>query len=439
MKKSILILVVILACSLVLAACDGGSGGGAAGGGRSLVLLMEPMEEDEVEEFEEMFMGPLRAAFPDDQIDYDIVHDRQTMQVQVAAGAGPDIIFLDGPTDAVEFFKSDRIISLDDYAEQYGWRPLFYEWAYDSGYFDGQLISLPNSFEGMMLYINNTVFEENGWDPPTNIREWEAIMDEAAELGISGMAFGNSDYQGAVDWLYSVFMNSYPGPDALRDALEGRTRVDEGLVLASMELMQEWWERGYWSHGMALGMSMDDMTAMFADGRAAMMINGTWAVGGLLGTYSYADWSADLIPEMRDGVGRIMSLATGGVFCINAASEEPDFAAEVLNELFTNTEAHLAFVNATYFQPFPIHAFDLSKMTDWDPAVVDLYQDLIDAIDAGDVGFCAWTFFPSDMRVYMNENTDNMFMGFLTPQEFMTQAQTFVDRALADGTAPVIP
>jgi len=436
MKKILMVLAVALALTLVLSAC--GDGGGSGGGGRSLMIGAENMDESARDRFEEFFIEPLRKAFPDDDIQYEMFTERQTLQVQVAAGAGPDFFHLDGPTDGVEFFKSERIIALDDYAAKYGWKDLFYPWAYNSGFFEGQLISLPNSFEGMHIYYNVDVFEAQGWDYPTNRAELEAIADAAMEAGIMAFSFGNSDYQGAVDWLYSIFMNSYPGPAALKDALEGRTRVDEGLVLESMELLQEWWERGYFSDGMALGMSMDDMLAVFADGRAAMMLDGTWAVGDLSTTFQ-TNWISDLVPELRPGVGRIMPLATGGVYVVNVASKDPDFAAEVLNEIFTDIDTHHRSVDEAFFQPFPVKAFNVSKMTSWEPNVIDMYTDIITAMNANDVGFCAWTFFPSDMRVYMNENTDNMFMGVLTPQEFMTQAQTFIDKALADGTAPVVP
>ena len=442
MKRNILTVFLALALIFTLTSCTSpqkNPDGQTQSGGRSIIISAEAMyNEAAMLDYEEYFIRPLQESFPDDEISYQSFADRQSLQVQVAAGAGPDILHLDGPTDAVEFYKADRIIALDKYARQYGWADLFYEWAYGAGYYDGKLISLPNSFEGMVMYYNENVFAENGWSYPANMNELVTIMDDAKSKGIVAIAFGNSDYQGAVDWLYSTFMSCYPGPDELKKALEGETRVDEGLVLESMELMQDWWEKGYFSDGKSMAMSWDDMIAMFADGRAAMMINGTWATYSLQITYE-ADWIADAVPELRPGAGRIVPLATGGAYVINAAGKNHDFAAEVLNQIFADTQSHLKAVDEAYFQPYPIKAFDVSKMTSWDPKVSDLYNDLIAAMQTNHVGFCAWTFFPSDMRVYMNENTDNMFLRNLTPKAFMTGAQAFLDQALADGTAPTIP
>ncbi len=43
------------------------------------------------------------------------------------------------------------------------------------------------------------------------------------------------------------------------------------------------------------------------------------------------------------------------------------------------------------------------------------------------------------MRVYMNENTDALFLGSLTVDDYLAQAQTYIDTAIADNTIPVLP
>ena len=70
---------------------------------------------------------------------------------------------------------------------------------------------------------------------------------------------------------------------------------------------------------------------------------------------------------------------------------------------------------------------------------VDQYQLLMDAQTNNQIGFCPWTFYPSDMRVYMNENVDSMFLGVLSVDDFMNKSQEYLDAALASGTAPVLP
>ena len=54
--------------------------------------------------------GPLSEAFPNVDIEIKMYSDRQSLQVEVAGGGGPDILDLDGPTDVAEFAKADRVM-----------------------------------------------------------------------------------------------------------------------------------------------------------------------------------------------------------------------------------------------------------------------------------------------------------------------------------------
>lgn len=383
---------------------------------------------------------PIAAAFPDYDISIEYYSDRQTLQVQIAGGGGPDIAAVDGPTDANEYAKAGRILALDEYAEKYGWADLFFPWAYETCKFDGKLYSLPNSFEGMVIYYNKDVFEANGWSYPTNAAELEEICKKCQAAGIVPMSFGNSNYQGAVDWLYSTFLSCYAGPDTIKAALKGEKKWDDPLIKGAIQMMVDYWQKGYLGEKMSQAISNDDMVAMFADGKAAMMIDGTWATQTLLNTYPNCNWDIDVMPELREGVGRVFPLATGGAFMINANTKNPDAAAEVLNYLFTSMDRHIASVEEGNWQPYPVKAFDTTLFTkDMNPKMLDMYKTLMDAQASGNVGYCSWTFFPSDARVYMNEQTDGLFLDMLTIDEYLGEVQKFVDNAIATGNSPFVP
>lgn len=118
-------------------------------------------------------------------------------------------------------------------AEKYGWKDMFYDWAYDSCIYNGALYSLPTSFEGMVMYYNMDVMAENGWEVPTTKEELVELMPKMQEAGVIPIAFGNSNYQGAVDWLYSTFTSCYAGPGCSQGC-NGRhrkvyRRCDQGL------------------------------------------------------------------------------------------------------------------------------------------------------------------------------------------------------------------
>ncbi len=111
----------------------------------------------------------------------------------------------------------------------------------------------------------------------------------------------------------------------------------------------------------------------------------------------------------------------------------------MLNYLFTSLDRHYDSIREAGYQPYPLETFDVGELQGMDPKLLDQYTLLMDAQEKNQIGFCSWTFFPSDMRVYMNENVDGLFLDMLTVDEFLEESQKFVDQALENGTMPVLP
>ena len=244
-----------------------------------------------------------------------------------------------------------------------------------------------------------------------------------------------------MDWLYSSFLSGYAGPAELKKALTGEAKFTDPLLMESIQQMVDWWKAGYIGNRMSQAITTSNMVAQFANGDAAMMIDGTWVVTELRNVYQDCEWSLELLPELREGVGRVLPLATGGVYVINASSKHQDTVAEMIDWLlFRSVDRHIESVEKANYQPYPIVDFDVSKFSaEIDPRLMNMYETLMEGQASGNVGYCSWTFFPSDARVYMNEQTDGLFLDLLTIQEYMETVQGYVDAAIANGTAPVIP
>lgn len=330
------------------------------------------------------------------------------------------------------------MLDLGGYAEQYGWADMFYDWAYNSCFYNDKLYSLPTSFEGMVMYYNMDVMEENGWEVPTTKEELEALMPQIQEKGIIPISFGNSNYQGAVDWLYSTFTSCYAGPEAIKAAMEGTGKYTDDAIKGSFETMVNWWKEGWLGDNASQTITNEDMLAFFAEGRAAMMIDGTWAANQLLATYPDCNWDSEMMPK-DETIGEILPFATGGGYAINANSKNPDLAAEVMNYLFTSLDRHYQSINEAGYQPYPLKEFDLGELAGMDEKLLDQYNLLMDAQTNNQIGYCSWTFYPSEMRVYMNENTDSLFLDALSIDDYLSTAQTYIDEAIANNAVPVLP
>lgn len=388
---------------------------------------------------EKYYDAYLAEAFPDVDFEFKIYTDKQQMQVEIAGGGGPDILDLDGPTDAVQFAKADRIIALDEYAEKYGWEDLFYDWAYDSGIYKDSLYSLQNGFEGMLLWFNMDIMEANGWAIPATLEELQALLPQMVEAGVMPFTFGNSDYQGGIDWLYSTVLSCYAGPETVKNIMEGKDSFTTNEdVRAAMQLLIDWWQAGYITEKNSMSITQGDAVSFFGTGKAAMFMWGTWGLSDMTNNYADTNWKAVLMPT--DGThGEIFPLATAGCYAINAKCEDPDLAAEVLNYLFTSVDRQYAYVNEAGGQPYPLKSFDTAKLEGLSDSAMDMYKTMETSMAENRIGYCAWTFFPAELRAYMNENTDSLFLDMLSLDEYLEKCQSYVDAAIADGTMPQLP
>ena len=367
--------------------------------------------------------------------------DRQTLAVEVAGGGGPDIMDLDGPTDVVEYINADQVVDLTDYISKYEWEDKFMDWAIDSCRYNGKIYSLPTCFEGMGIYYNVNVMEEHGWEYPTCLDELVELMDKALEAGLTPLSFGNANYQGAVDWLYSTILSCYcGGTENIKKVLQGEDTLweNEGTRKA-MEMLADWYAKGYIDNN-STGITTDDMMTRFADGEALAMIDGTWGAAGLETNYPGTNWTFELMPPEKKGDPAIFPIAVGGSACINKNSANYDAAAAVLQwHFFENADNMYKGVIRDGGQPYPVKWFDADKLEGMNSKLVHMYDVMNEAMQANDIGYCSWTFYPADCRVFMNEKTDAVFLQTMTVQEYLEGAQKYIDEAIANGTAPTVP
>ena len=83
----------------------------------------------------------------------------------------------------------------------------------------------------MILYYNKTLFEENGWEPPTTIDELMAVSEAIDAAGLIPFSHGNADWRPSNEWFVGEMINHFAGPEAVYEALTGeRPWTDEAFV-----------------------------------------------------------------------------------------------------------------------------------------------------------------------------------------------------------------
>ena len=129
----------------------------------------------------------------------------------LAGGAGPDIVGTPGPSFAMQLALAGQLLPLDEFAEQFGWNDRFAEGSLDLGMANGQLYSIPDEIETLVLYYNKTLFEQNGWEPPTTLDELMALAEQINAAGIIPFAHANAEWRPANEWFVGEFFNHSAG------------------------------------------------------------------------------------------------------------------------------------------------------------------------------------------------------------------------------------
>ena len=386
---------------------------------------------------------PFLAEHPNIEIDWrPITETTKEIRIQMSVSDGPDLLTLDGPTDAFDFLKEGRIIPLNEYAEKYGWNDLIFDWALGTATSpEGQLACIPNSWEGMVLYWNNDILEKEGWQPPKTYDDLLKINEVVRDRGyLTTIQQGTSGNPGFNEWWQSALFGAYAGGKATKDLLTGKIKYTDDPIKGQFERHVEIWNNGVLGNRDTFAITRDDCRAMFTQGMFPFMMEGTWYLSRLLADESGTNWGGGMLPSFREGFEPDFPLAIGSVFCINAAAskEKQDAVAELIDFIFKNEDLHIKAIEAG-MQPLPRN-IDASKFSDQMPALQkDLLAALNDSMASGKVSFCTWTFFPNDLRTYQKDQFEEVLLGNMTLDDFLAGCQELLDNDLANGSVVPLP
>ena len=455
-KASVFLLILILILSLLPAcnhqaesnagstksATENEQNNSASANPTTITWIPDEYSDTEANLIQENFIAPFEAEFPQYKIDMQVTPDvENVLKVQLSAGEGPDICHLTAPSHAAEYARSGRLLSLKEYDEKYDWKNIMFPWAHDACVVNGELYSVPMSYEAVVLYYRTDIFEENGWKFPESYEELIALCQAAQEVGLIPISYGVNGFETANDWYLSQVFNNYCGRQAVKDVLEGNAKFTDSLYVDAITRYNELWQLGYIGNKQTHVISYQESCSLFYSGKAAMLMTGTWLLTELNETIpGLYDFGAH--PGLKEGQQSVIPLACGGALGINAATKErgtTEGSVAFLNHMFHNAEG-LAKIVEGGGQPLPTEVdknlFD-SSINDMAVKSLDLLEKASDNPETS--GYCMWTFWPIDTHTYMTQNITKVFLGELTPEEYCSESQKYLEADLKAGNVPPIP
>lgn len=430
-----------LALAGLISACGAGSGG-------DKIQFWSAFNNNKTQKyFQQHYVNDYNKSHKDGQIQMSIKQidtlDR-LLRTAVASGRGPDIIVADGPAQSLAYVDSGNLLPLDSYVKKFDWASKLLPWALETGRVKGKFYSVPNSYETMALFYNPGTFSKYGWNVPTNKNDFEEICKEAAGKGLTPVNAGSADWKPTTEWFVTVFFNSAAGPEAVYQALQGKTKWSDPVFVDAITQLNGYFQKGWFGGGtQAYFTNKDaDMDTKLAQGKSAMAITGSWAIseydpyfGKAAGNDARWDWAP--IPKLSDHApADVYDLSVGGTYAVNKDSKHPEQAAAYLDWLISSPKRQADALAAVAQEPAPIKFQDSDFPSSIDDRVKRMYVSLA---NAKNVGYTTWTFWPPKSDTYIYQSMDKVITGKMTPAEYCAGLDKVFDPELKAGKVPPLP
>lgn len=376
---------------------------------------------------------PFEEKHPEVTIDFQCLPDLQnTVRVQVAAGAGPDMFYMDS-VDIPDYASTNRILSLENYRKEYNLDDSMYDWAIRSCLYEDEMYALPASVEATAMTYNKNLLDQLGKDVPTNREEFVDVCNAALEAGLIPVSFGYSGANLLLTWPYEHYLTCYAGGEKTAQLLKGEITFDDPDIKGAFELLKADWDAGYINDKKSGAITNDEARILFANQKAVFNYEGPWLIlaDGAAKTWDF-EWGQCAWPSMKDGTPAGSAITLGEAIGINANSQVSDLCMEMMMDFYSNEELMAQAVAEGFSTPaVPIDSAAYPE---------DMDENIRKALDAQNenmnletVGYAPWGFFPAKTTTFLDDNLDKVFYDKMDLDTFIDKANETIAEDFADG------
>ena len=197
-------------------------------------------------------------------------------------GSEADVLFFFNGADANSFIEAGKVVPIDDIRAEY---PEYASNMNDDlitgSLVDGKKYAVPVNGYWEAMFVNTEVLDAAGVEVPGAGYTWDQFMEDCQKIKDAGYApiacaLSNIPHYW---WEFAIFNHTSPEthlqvPESI-DSEQGQAWV------AGMEDIKALYEAGFFPDN-TLSATDDETFAMFTEGKAAFLIDGSWKVGGIV-------------------------------------------------------------------------------------------------------------------------------------------------------------
>lgn len=255
----------------------------------------------------------------------------------VAAGETPDVFICSPGSNMDDYVKPGVAAALDQYLEADGsaWKKSFSSDAVFSGStYDGKIYAIPLNIAAACVFYNTEMFANAGCDVPTTYDELLACCEKLQAAGYTPITIS-----AGTAWCLSMVAGYLCDRNGLvlDDVLTHKTDWMDAKVIKAGEQIQE---LSQYFQPTAAGDDNDIATAAFYNEEAAILIQGSWAIGQINGANPAFEEKCGVFafPAVTGGnsnPNRI--IAKSDSLCMSSKTKSPEAAVALLKYFVDDT------------------------------------------------------------------------------------------------------
>ncbi len=232
-------------------------------------------------------------------------------------GSEPDVLFYFTGADAEPFIRAGKVVSIEEIRQAYPDYATNMKQSMMEKSSDGRHYAVPSLGYWETMFVNRAVLEDCGLPVPGPDYTWERFLEDCETVRAAGYTpIACSLYEIPHYWFEFAVMNNGSLDSHLQvphvDS-EGRLVDDEAARkwIAALEDIRRLYEAGYFPDN-TLTATDTETVAMFGEGEAAFLIDGSWKVGYFTKNYPHSllDYAVSYVPGKGE---RPASDAVGGI------------------------------------------------------------------------------------------------------------------------------
>jgi raffinose/stachyose/melibiose transport system substrate-binding protein len=374
MKNKIVILLVIAFSCMMLGACAGNKEVTPQSSTQEtqieepvVISIFHYVNEEAGRNKLDKHLAAVTAKYPKITFDVqgiDFNQFQNILKTKISAGDAPDI-FMGRPAMFADLIKAGHVMSMDGQAFLNNVIPA----ALESMKVDGKTYSAGTILEGMGIFYNKDVFTKNDIKVPTTHSELIAVAEKLKANGVVPFAHGFKD-----GWTAQAdFQSDFYGlplsqkPTFYMDIVAGKNKFKDFPEFKVS--LQRYKDRLNFSSGDEFGTDYSKSVSMLANGDAAMVLQGTWAIAEFIKANPKANLGFFTTPNSDTPGESVLGLGAGGTWLVSSQTKKPDAVWKFFEQLTSQEGAAIDTADGTV-----ISAVKGAPTTGLNPMVLDILK-----------------------------------------------------------------